>query len=199
MINIRLFLTIVIILIWIFLIRIRSSRANIISCDENPIYCQIIKNNKNLESDYAMNLSNLIYKASLKYNIPANLYAAILMQESSYTLGARGCHWGLRKKTFLEKHTSPENPDNLIESKVCSDFGMSMINYKTALSLKLDINRLTTDMEYSINAGAKILSGFKKRFERRDAYWFLRYNCGNKGNTDRDTCQNYKRLIERFM
>ena len=38
-----------------------------------------------------------------------------------------------------------------------------------------------------------------KKYEARDNNWYLRYNCGTRGTTKRDTCQIYKTLVERYL
>jgi hypothetical protein len=82
----------------------------------------------------------------------------------------------------------------MVKSKVCSDFGIGHIYYKTANSYGFDVGSLTTDLEYSINAAAQVLAGFKKRYEARENDWWTRYNARSK--TKRLI---YKRMVERFM
>lgn len=161
------------------------------NCSKHPIYCQIKKNSPKLAKKKAMNLSNAIYKAARKHKIPANIYTAILKQESNYSLGAKGCHKGM-----LELQA--DDGIALTEVKICSDFGMSQIYYKTAKRYGFSITSLITDLEYSINAGATVLAGFKK-YGKKDKDWWTRYNCGTRSTTKRDTCQIYKKLVERFL
>ena len=78
-----------------------------LNCDINPTYCQINKNNPKLSLEYSQKLSELIDEASKKHNIPAEIYTAMLMQESTYKLSAVGC------------------------KKTC-DYGISQINKLTA-------------------------------------------------------------------
>jgi len=184
-----------------------------ISCDKHPTYCQIIKNrtdakgNININKTYALQISNLIHNAAKRYDIPSDLYTAILMQESRYALKAKGCHKGLRKLSEIEKEyflnkcaeemdidICKEEIPILIEDKVCADFGMSQIHYQTIKRYSIDFNRLTTDVKYSIEAGAKVLSDFKKRYGHKEKDWWTRYNANN--NIKRDI---YKQLVERFL
>ena len=139
-----------------------------------------------------MKVSNAIYKISKKYKISANLYAAILMQESRYSLIAKGCSSGLQKipGIFGTEYQ---------EIRVCSDFGIAMINYKTARNLNININRLTIDLEYAIEAGARVLVGIQKHFGHKETDWWVRYNCGYKGTTQRTSCIIYKNLTERYL
>ena len=198
-----------------------STLANT-TCQQHPIFCQIKKNSPNINTKYAMQLSNLIHKMHLKYHIPSRIFTAILKQESNYKLGAKGCHSGIQQPSnqYMENakytcmydipgeskkralgcmHHNFKLTTYKVEAKVCTDFGISQIYYKTAKRFGFDIARLTNDLTYSIEAGAKVLSGFMKRYEAHDNLWWLRYNCGTKGTTKRDTCQIYKRLVERYL
>lgn len=58
-------------------------------CINNPVYCQIQKNNPGLDSRYISALSSQINIACKKWQVPCNIYTAILMQESSYRLNVR--------------------------------------------------------------------------------------------------------------
>jgi len=177
-------------LLLIFLITM-STAVYGVNLKKHPIYAQIKKNKPSLSKKYAMKLSNVIYKAARKHKIPAKIYTAILMQESGYSLKAKGCHRGI-----LETETSTGIA--LTEGTICSDFGISQIYFRTARVYAIDIARLTTDLEYSVMAGAKVLKFFK-RYSKKDKNWFTRYNCGTRGTTKRDTCQIYKKLVERYL
>lgn len=193
-----------------------------VNCSQHPIYCQIVKNKPRIDRSYAMELSNIIHKMHLKYHIPSRIFTAILMQESGYSLEAKGCHSGIqqptdkymetakdvclynepyesKKKALKCMHNNFELTTYKKEAKVCTDFGISQIYYKTAKRFDFNLEKLTNDLEYSVEAGAKVLHDFMKRYEARDVNWWLRYNCGSRGSTNRDTCQIYKRLVERYL
>lgn len=110
------------------------------------------------------------------------------MQESGYKVSAKGCYTGI-----------PHDIAKSHEVTVCRDFGISQIYYKTAESYNFDIDRLTSDLEYSVNAGAIVLSWFYKTYSRKDINWWTRYNCGTASTTKRTTCQTYKKLVERYL
>jgi hypothetical protein len=180
-------------------------------CEKHPIYCQILKNKSRIAKTYAMQLSDIIHNMHVKYHIPSRIFTAILMQESGYSLKAKGCHTGIRKRTDeeiqyffdveLKRGMTVKQLNAAIkeEIEVCTDFGISQVYYKTAKRFKFDIEKLTSDLEYSVEAGAKVLAGFMKRYEARDNDWYLRYNCGSRGTTKRDTCQVYKKMVERYL
>lgn len=190
--------------ILIFLV---SFSAYAVDCSKHPIYCQIINNKPKINKKYAMKLSNVIYKMHRKYHIPSRVFTAILMQESRYTLKINGCHKGL----VLPDCDNLEGPESIRvkcrhepnsfmkEVKVCADFGISQIWFKTAQRFNIDISKLTTDLDYSVEAGARVLHDLMERYEAKDNDWWVRYNCGTRGTTKRDTCQIYKQLVERYM
>jgi len=118
------------------------------------------------------------------------------MQESGYRLSAKGCHKGVL--TELNGVKNEKDKDTIAPiafiGTVCSDFGMSQIYYKTARAFKFDINKLTTDLEYSVEAGAIVLADFKKRYKRRETTWWTRYNASSR--TKRNI---YKQLVTRYL
>lgn len=164
-----------------------------VDCNKHKIFCQIKKNKPSINNNYAMKLSNKIYNASLKYKIPANIYTAILMQESTYKLEAKKCQKGILTKEGKSFYK------NTPKAVVCSDFGISQIHYKTVDRYRFDVDKLLTDLEYSVNSGAKVLSWFFKKYAHKDINWFSRYNCGTKSTTKRKTCVKYKKLVERYL
>ena len=122
------------------------------------------------------------------------------MAESSYRLNAKGCHWGI-EKINVHSHKKPNKVVFVIdkETKVCSDFGISQIYYKTAKAFKLDLDELLTNLEYSVEAGAIVLGDFKKRYGKRESDYWVRYNCGTKPSTKRATCRRYKERVEKYL
>jgi len=172
---------IIIAIIGLFFLLVLTTEAA--DCNKHPIYCQIKKNRPKISKKYAMVLSNVIYKATRKYHIPPRIFTAILAQESSYSLKAKGCHRGLL-----------EQDREMIEVKICADFGIGQIYFKTAKGFGFDISMLTTDLEYSIDAAAQVLGDFKKRYERREVTWWTRYNARSKIKR-----KIYKQLVERYF
>lgn len=188
-----------------------------VDCKQHPIYCQIYKNKPSLDKVYIMKLSNIIYKMHKKYKIPKNIFTAILMQESGYDLKAKGCNKGLYvdNEFFdeeIQKCLNPktemgvkntdfclENINPYKERVVCSDFGISQIYYKTANRFKFNIYKLNNDLNYSVESGAIVLNDFMKKYKNKEKDWWVRYNCGVRGSTKRDTCVIYKQLVERYM
>lgn len=172
----------------LLLILLFSTSTKAMDMKTGEIYLQIIKNKPSLDSEYAAQLSRIIKKMTDKYDISSKLFTAMLMQESKYNLEVAKCNV---KVYYVLK-------DVRTAQKSCTDFGISQINHKTVKSYKFDKDRLLTDLPYSIEAGLIVLSDFKKSFHR-EKEWYTRYNCGNKGTTSRKTCQDYKKLVTKYL
>ena len=119
-----------------------------------------------------------MHDASEKYGIPSELYAAILMQESSYDLDAKNC-----------------------KGQVCHDYGIAQINKHTARLYKFELKKLTKDLTYSVESGAKVLSWFKEKYgDTEPQTWYCRYNVGTgPKNAIKKNCKKYVQLVARWM
>jgi hypothetical protein len=150
-----------------------------VNCDRNPIYCQIKSNQPNLSNKYAYKLSNIIYKHARRFKLDSNMLTAILAQESLYNMKAKNCTKGY--ETMLLSHSSPPTVITKVR-KVCSDFGIGQIHYKTINRHKFNIHKLSTDLQYSVKASATVLYHFKKRYAHKESNWWTRYNSPTKHN-----------------
>ena len=135
------------------------------------IFIQIVVNNSYIDVEYAKEISEHINRACLEYGVDAELYTAILAQESMYKVDAKNCN-----------------------KNGCNDFGISQINKFTAKSYGIEIKRLTTDVEYAIMKGALILSDFKKWYGKKENNWWSRYNSSNEKARER-----YEKGVNRWM
>lgn len=140
------------------------------------VFDQIVKNKPTINREYAKKLSVIIETESRNFDINSRLFAAILMQESSYVMSARNC---VTQKRGYE---------------VCTDFGLSQIHFKTVKLYNFDKKRLTTDVHYSIKAGLKVLSDFKKRYGNKEEYFWTRYNTSKPSLR-----KKYKERVERWL
>lgn len=151
-----------------------------------------------------MKLSNEIYKATKGRNkvcsVDPHLVTAIFAQESGYSLKARNCVKGWRGESYAEKFSRCRmqkecGPDikQFIEDRVCSDYGIGQINYRNIIKLKMDVQRLATDLTYSVRNSVKILCNFKRRYGKKDINWWSRYNARNKIKR-----REYTKLVERY-
>jgi soluble lytic murein transglycosylase-like protein len=151
--------------------RIGADNKRPTPCQLNPIYCQIMKNNPKIDKKYAMKLSNVIHHVAILHGVNPKKYAAILAQESMYKLGAKNCTDG-----------------------VCRDFGIAQINSNTAKAFKFDTKKLTTDLVYSIEAGAIVLADMKRMYGHKESNYWSRYNTSHK-----DKRKKYEQLVARYM
>jgi hypothetical protein len=135
---------------------------------DSVVFNQILNNNKNIDKTRAALIAVYIDMAYVKYGIPKKIYAAILMQESSYKLSAI--------------------------NTASSDYGISQINKRTAKAFGFNKDRLITDLEYSIEAGAIVLADFQRMYAKKDPLWFTRYN-HNKPSLRK----KYLKSISRWM
>lgn len=108
------------------------------------------------------------------------------MQESAYKIDAKGIRCGTSVYTG-EKDC------------VAIDFGIGQINHKTIKAHNFDKTRLMSDLDYSVDASAKILAGFKS-FKKNEPNWFCRYNAGSAPLWKiQETCETYTKLVARHM
>lgn len=109
------------------------------------------------------------------------------MQESSYKLNTKGVKCGVSIYTG-EKDC------------IAIDFGIGQINHKTIKSHGFDRQKLMSDLEYSVEAAAKVLSDFKSFKKSEPDMWWTRYNCGTRPMSKvGDICKTYYKLVARHM
>lgn len=136
-----------------------------------------------------MQLSNAIFKAARRHRVPARIYTAILMQESSYRLGARGRHCG-----------HPEHKGEKGVECVVSDYGIAQIHFNTVDRYNFNREKLTTDLSYSVEAGAEVLSYFERRYSEKEGDWWVRFNLGTRPKESVITkWKEYHRLVGRYL
>lgn len=189
----------------LILMTLFASNVYALDCNKNPIACKIVANkerrNEKIDKNKAIDISRAIASAVKKHGVPVEVYTAILMQESGYKLRAKNC----KKQTIAKTQDELMNELYSIQAitltktiEKCTDFGMPQIYVDTMHRYGFDKDRLLTDLNYSIEAGAIVLKDFMKQFHGEEDWW-TRYNCGNKGTTDRKTCQNYKNLVAQYL
>lgn len=151
-----------------------------VSPEVQKVLRQIKKNNPSIQTQYSLTLATTIVRTAKKYNLSPRLLAAILMQESSYKISAKNIKCGISINTGKE-------------DCVVVDFGIGQINHKTIKAFHFDKTRLLSDVEYSIDASAKVLADFKKSHAKDTEFW-TRYNASSP---DKRTI--YKNLVARYM
>lgn len=151
---------------------------------KHPICRYIHTLNPNMPLNEAIILSNSFSKVAKEFKIPPQLLISIAWQESSFKLDAVRNVNGLVNEGGVYKF-----------SVVGSDFCMMQINAINIKNLEIDPNRLLTDVEYCLKAGARILT-FAKAYEKKDSAknqkWWTRYNASNEMHRD-----NYEKAVMR--
>lgn len=133
-----------------------TGKAEAADCNKHKIYCRIVKLQPKVNKQWAMKLSNYIYKYSNIYKIDTDLVTAMLMQESSYI-------YKHRKVTGLERVETCDDKgfctEELIEKTIYTDFGPFQFSYYTTKRYKIDPIRLENDLHYATKWFFKFLSG----------------------------------------
>lgn len=118
--------------------------------ERNPIFEQVVRNHPKIDRQYALRVATAIQKVAKEMGVRPERLAAILAQESRYTLNA------VNKKS--------------------NDYGIAQINHRTIENFGFDKKKLLTDLEYSIKAGAIVLADFKRMYGKREKNYWTRYN-----------------------
>lgn len=155
---------------------------------QQEVLSQIQKNNPSLDQAYAEKLAQVIVEKSIKFRIPANVFTAILMQESGYNVAAKAVKCGFVNETSEEKKC------------VITDFGISQIHHKNISRFKFDRKKLLSNLEYSVDAGAKVLSTYTRYSHKEPKTWFCRYNTGTRSfKKIKENCLEYKHKVDRYL
>jgi soluble lytic murein transglycosylase-like protein len=142
---------------------------------KNPVYEQIVQNRPDISRSYALELSRLIIKHSEAYDVPVNYMTAILSVESDYRLYA--------------------------VNGASNDYGISQINEWNVKAYKMSKQRLLTDLDYSVEMGAKIFRYFVKRYRRQGIERaVMGYNCGTSPKCVKiRRVQSYLRKVQKRL
>lgn len=142
-----------------------------ISAASLGVESQIKKNNPTLDPRYVKRLAKAIRVSARKHGLQERNLAAILMQESRYEMG-------------------------VISGK---DYGIAQINEYNIKAYGLSKKKILVDLEYSVDAGARVLSYFKRKYAKKEPKtWSCRYNVGT-GPLKVQDCHKYLKLKERWL
>lgn len=159
---------------------------------EANIADQIKNNSQYISKPKRQLIAEYIVQASKKYKICPRLFTAIIMQESSYKLNA------INKICYKLKMAKNEQGPRVYCKAV--DIGIAQINIKTIEAYKLNKYKLQSDLQYSINAGAKVLSWFTRYQKTEPKTWYCRYNVGTAAFPKiKSNCLKYKNSVARWM
>ncbi|NRA46204.1 MAG: transglycosylase SLT domain-containing protein [Oligoflexales bacterium] len=146
--------------------------------------CEIISHLKpSMNLNEALKLSNSFYRVARKHCLDPKLLVSIAFQESCLQLDV------VRKTNGYILVD-----DEYVEASVGSDFCMMQVNIRNIKHYNLDVNKLLTEPDYCINAGAIILKDIENRYSRKEHKWWSRYN-----SVSRFHREIYQKHIERHM
>lgn len=128
----------------------------------------VLKNKPTLDKVYADKLAKAIYAVSSKHHVNPIKISAILRQECGYKLKCINA--------------------------ISKDYGIGQINHKTIKAFNFDKQKLLTDLNYSVEAAAIVLSDFKKRYAHKEKDFWTRYNSSNKEKREK-----YRKLVARYL
>lgn len=151
-----------------------------------------------------MQLSNIIYKYSRRYDLDPKLMTAIFAQESMYKVGSKNCTKGIRCYRlqcgrgleccdFIQAIDLATDKLAYHPVRTCTDFGISQIHYRTINRYKFNLSKLLSDTDYSVYAGARVLYDIKRRRAKKEPTWWTRYNASSPHKR-----AEYERKVMRF-
>jgi hypothetical protein len=125
-----------------------------VSCNFKKVDHQIKTLSPKIEIAYKHRLINAVCASAEKHGVPVEVLVALLHVESGFRLGA-------------------------VNSKT-NDFGIAQVNEFNIKAFGINKKLLLTDLEYSIDKGAMILSWFHRTYSKRESMWYARYNVGTR-------------------
>ena len=133
------FRTIIVSVLFLYTV-LSVAEAKEVDCEKHSIYCNIIDKNPKISKKRAMQLSNIIYKYSKKYNQNPHISVAVGMQETRL----RNIHRKQNVIVFGEDGKSWEVVRGI------SDVCMFQFHVDTIIAHELDPIKLKDDIEYCI-------------------------------------------------
>jgi hypothetical protein len=163
-----------------------SVTASAADCVKHPIYCKIKSLNPKLSHEFAMTLSNLIYKGAKGAGTDPMVSVAIAMQESS----------------LMNRHRRSRvvSPSGTVYDGF-TDIGVFQIHVDTAIEMSLDIPKLINDIEYQVESHFKILKRkvkvCTKKREKLKVLYGLEWSCYH--SYTESTREKYIKLVGRYL
>ena len=153
----------------------------------------MLKLNPDLDKDYALSVSNAIYKCHKDTGIDKYLLVAIYNLESNLDYKQKNCKKSILDDSVIDRIVSftkgkPSESKKLRKHlknmvvKACLDLGLGQINVGTAEKYEecSDFNKLKNDWRYNLACSCSILSKLKDDFGELEPYTFWsRYNTYN--------------------
>jgi ribosomal protein L7Ae-like RNA K-turn-binding protein len=123
-------------------------------CNKHKLYCAIVKLRPDMRKEWAMELSNAVYKYSKKYGLDPYRSLAIGMQESSLKRINR------KQEMVVLKETCDENEVCEVSYEIVegyTDISLWQFHVKTIKAYNMDLVRLSTDIDYATELHFKLL------------------------------------------
>lgn len=132
--------------------------------------CSRTSNCKFFKKD--INLTDKISAAAIKYKLDRTYLSCLFKIESSYNY-----------KAISSTH----------------DHGIGQINEKTAVMLKMDVQKLTNNLDYSIDRAASMLAYYKWLVSKDEPRtWVCRYNVGPGSLKNKNRSAACEAYLDRF-
>jgi hypothetical protein len=147
---------------------------NLAKADTKVIEDSIQTLQPKLNSEKVKILAKILKEYEKQTKTNWRIYLAILFQESSLRVDPTKCK-------------------NNIES--CRDFGIGQVAYKYwGKPLKVNKHKALTDLEYSVALSIQVLENYRKKYAKKDRYWYTRYH----SNTPKLRKRYLKRIISHY-
>ena len=119
------------------------------NCNVHKLYCAIVKLKPKINKKFAMKLSNVIYKASKKHKVDPYRAIAIMRQESGINMNARNV--GTKAKSHRECDEWERCVIVKTTTTETTDFGLFQFHIKTMQRHDLNIKKVMTSMDFTVN------------------------------------------------
>lgn len=174
----------------LFSILISQASASV-DCNRHKIYCKIKTLRPSMPNNKAMDLSNVIYKKSKKYNGDPTLAVAIAMQETG--IGRKT----LRKQDVIQFYTECDKRKCWEDYKIVngvSDVCMFQFHVNTIRNYKMDPVKLKNDLNYCIDWHFKLMNKKKRACKSLGEQSWGCYHSATKIKRE-----IYIKLVERYL
>jgi len=132
-----------------------AAEAQVCPSADHPIYCAITGIQPAVDKEFAMQLSDLIYKYSKRYNTDPIITVGIIAQESMF----RNIH---RKQDIVLYGEECDDDGKCVEyTKLATgytDIGLYQFHARTIQAYSMDALRLRDDLEYATQQHCYLLS-----------------------------------------
>jgi soluble lytic murein transglycosylase-like protein len=133
----------------------------------------VVKSNPGLPKPEAIRIARLVENVAQEFEVPADLFMAIVRHESHFKSGIKVCR-------------------NLMGRRTC-DYGIAQVNSFWVDELELDAKKLRNDDEYNLRIAAGILRGVLDRHGREGRFAYSYYN-----TADPELRVVYQDKVERY-